>query len=89
MLIGNTASATTNAEGYFELDVSQSGTLPVAIEASGFHKSESYLDVNASKSSTQNGVTAVYAYRDILPSNNDSVFDMNFLVTSFVTEATR
>jgi len=76
--IGSAATATTNSDGYFELDVSQSGVLPVAIEASGFHKSESCLDVSLSKQSTQNGVAAVYAYRDILPSNNDSVFDMNF-----------
>ena len=76
--IGSTASATTDAEGYFTVDVGQSGILPVVIEASGFHTSESYLDVSASKQYTHNAVTAVYAERNILPNNDVTIFDLNF-----------
>ena len=76
--IGSTASATTDADGYFTVDVGQSGALPVVIEASGFHTSESYLDVSASKQYTHNGVTAVYAERNILASTDLAIFDLNF-----------
>jgi len=76
--IGSTASATTDSNGRFELEIDESGILPVVIEASGFYKSEGYLDVNLGKRTTVSGVKAVHALRYLLPTNATSVFDMNF-----------
>jgi len=79
--IGGSASTTTNAEGYFELQVDQAGTLPVVIEASEYHRSESELTVERSKMNTYhiagNNVKAVFALRDLLPTN-PGYFDLNF-----------
>jgi len=76
--IGSAASTTTDAVGYFKLEVDESGRLPVVIEASGYYRSESQLDVSLSKRSLINGVHAVHALRDLLPSNKLNYFDLNF-----------
>ena len=66
--IGNAASATTNAEGKATLELSEFGTLSIVVEASGFHRSESEIDV--SQSGTTNG------QRNIIPDH--TWFNLNF-----------
>jgi hypothetical protein len=66
--IGNSATATTNADGKFELTLTQSGTLPVVVEASGFHKSQSQIRVVSPNTRAQ---------RNIIP-RDSNVFDLNF-----------
>jgi hypothetical protein len=87
--IGSTGIATTNSSGRFELEIDESGILPVVIEASGFYKSEGYLDVNLGKRTTISGVKAVHALRYLLPNNATSYFDMNFYNHVFRNKGTR
>ena len=77
--IGNSASATTDADGRFELELTQSGTLPVVVEASGFHRSEAEISVQSQ---------TTYAQRNIVPTDT-SRFDLNFYDHVFRDKGTR
>ena len=77
--IGNAASATTNAKGKATLELSEFGTLPIVVEASGFHRSESEIDVS------QSGTTS--GQRNIIPDH--TWFDLNFYDHVFRDKNTR
>ena len=66
--IGNSVSTTTDANGRFVLTLPQAGTYAVVIEASGYHRSETELDVSSQ---------TTYAERNLIPSDT-SMFDLNF-----------
>jgi uncharacterized protein YjdB len=77
--IGNTATATTDADGRFELEVDQPGVYPVVVEASGKHTSESYIEVESWSTGAQ---------RNVLPTNT-SYFDLNFFDHVFRDKGSR
>jgi len=77
--IGNTATATTDAGGRFELELDQTGVYPVVVEASGKHTSESYIEVESWSTGAQ---------RNVLPTNT-SYFDLNFFDHVFRDKGSR